>query len=116
MPARRVRTVPVHAMDDARVHLAPARPGHLRQGRLLTLCGRLAVTALSPFAGAGPNRCRSCYAKVDDEGMVDPAELKPAPAAKKAATKPVAKAAARKAVAKDATRKPAAKKTPARKK
>jgi len=51
MAAKRIRTIPVHALDDDRVHLAPARPGHLRQGRLETLCGKLAVTALSPFAG-----------------------------------------------------------------
>ena len=71
MPNRRLRTIPVHAMDDQRVHLAPARLGHLRQGRLQTLCGRLAVTELSPFAAATPNRCRTCYSKVDDEGMAD---------------------------------------------
>jgi hypothetical protein len=57
-------------MGDARVHLAPARLGHLRQGRLKTLCGRLAVTELSPFAAAGTNRCRTCFGKVDAEGMV----------------------------------------------
>jgi hypothetical protein len=90
----------VHAMDDARVHLAPARLGHLRQGRLQTLCGRLAVTELSPFAAAGPNRCRTCYARVDDEGMVDPAELKPASSAKQRAYKPAAEKPARKPAAK----------------
>ena len=40
-------------------------------GALKTLCGRLAVTELSPFAAATPNRCRTCYSKVDDEGMLD---------------------------------------------
>ena len=105
MPARRVRTIAVHAMDDPRVHLAPARPGHLRQGRLLTLCGRLAVTELSPFAAAGPNRCRTCYGKIDDEGMVDPAVLKPVPAAKKPARESVARVAARKPAAKKPARK-----------
>jgi mono/diheme cytochrome c family protein len=70
MPAKRIRTIPVHALDDPRVHLAPARLGHLRQGRLKTLCGRLAVTELSPFAAAQPNRCRTCFSKADEDGMV----------------------------------------------
>jgi hypothetical protein len=70
MPVRRVRTIAVHAMDDERVHLAPARLGHLRQGRLQTLCNRLAVTELSPFAAATSNRCRTCFGKVDGEGML----------------------------------------------
>ena len=70
MPVRRVRTIAVHAMGDERVHLAPARLGHLRQGRLQTLCNRLAVTELSPFAAAGSNRCRTCFGKVDGEGML----------------------------------------------
>jgi len=26
MAAKRIRTIPVHALDDDRVHLAPARP------------------------------------------------------------------------------------------
>ena len=63
-------------MDNSRVHLAPAHLGRLRQGHLRTLCGRLAVTELSPFAAATPNRCRTCYSKVDDEGMLDAAALK----------------------------------------
>jgi hypothetical protein len=87
MPVRRVRTIPVHAMDDQRVHLAPARLGHLRQGRLKTLCGRLAVTELSPFAAAGPNRCRTCYGKVDAEGMVELGAATPPPSEKKPARK-----------------------------
>jgi hypothetical protein len=64
------RTIPVHALDDKRVHLAPPRLGHLRQGRLKTLCGRLAVTELPLFAAAGANRCRTCFAKVDADGFV----------------------------------------------
>ena len=80
MPTRRIATIPVHAMDDQRVHLAPAHRGRLKQGRLNTLCGRLAVTELSPFAAATPNRCRTCYSKVDGEGMVDRATVKPATA------------------------------------
>jgi hypothetical protein len=70
MQEKRLRTIPVHALNDRRVHLAPARPGHLRQGRLLTLCGRLAVTELSPFAVADGDRCRTCFGKVDAEGLV----------------------------------------------
>ena len=70
MAARRVRTIAVHAMGDERVHLAPARLGHLRLGRLQTLCNKLAVTELSPFAAAGSNRCRTCFGKVDAEGML----------------------------------------------
>ena len=81
MPA--IRTIPVHALDDPRAHVAPARLGHLRQGRLKTLCGRLAVTELSPFAAAESNRCRTCFAKVDEDGMVGPAAGSRKPAAKK---------------------------------
>ncbi len=80
MAAKRIRTIPVHALDDDRVHLAPARPGYLRQGRLKTLCGRLAVTALSPFAAAGPQRCRVCFGKTDDEGYLTADESDAAPA------------------------------------
>jgi hypothetical protein len=80
MADRRVRTIPVHAMDDQRVHLAPPRLGHLRLGRLYTLCGRLAVTPLSPFAAARPNRCRTCFSKVDAEGMVKEAAAQRPPA------------------------------------
>lgn len=89
MAAKRIRTIPVHALDDDRVHLAPARPGHLRQGRLKTLCGRLAVTALSPFAAAGPKRCRTCFGKVDDEGYLIADEsdgAPPAPSRRKTAS------------------------------
>lgn len=81
MAAKRIRTIPVHALDDDRVHLAPARPGHLRRGRLKTLCGKLAVTALSPFAAAGPNRCRTCFARVDDEGYLTTGQSDEAPPA-----------------------------------
>ena len=79
MAAKRIRAIPVHAIDDERVHLAPARLGHLRQGRLKTLCGKLAVTALSPFAAAAPRRCRICFAKVDGEGFYSPEEGDEAP-------------------------------------
>jgi hypothetical protein len=74
-------------MDDPRVHLAPAYLGRLRQGNLKTLCGRLAVTELSPFAAATPNRCRTCYSKVDDEGMVDIEMVKRASATQRPAKK-----------------------------
>jgi hypothetical protein len=70
VPKAPTRTIAVHALDDDRVHLAPARRGHLRLGRLKTLCGKLAVTELSPFAAAAPNRCKTCFGKVDGEGYV----------------------------------------------
>ena len=65
------RTIPVHALADERVHLAPAHLGRLRQGQLKTLCGKVAVSELSPFALAGPKsaRCRVCFGKVDGEGL-----------------------------------------------
>jgi hypothetical protein len=63
-------TIPVHALDDSRVHLAPPHHGRLAQGRLKTLCGKLAVTALPLFAAAGGNRCRTCSARVDADGFV----------------------------------------------
>ncbi len=91
MAEKRIRTIPVHAMDDQRVHLAPARLGHLKQGRLQTLCGRLAVTHLSPFAAASPNRCRTCFGKVDAEGYIAVDKL---PAAKAKTAAPAKKAAA----------------------
>jgi hypothetical protein len=64
------RTIPVHALADERVHLALSHLGRLRQGRLKTLCGKVAVSELSPFALAGPKsaRCRTCFGKVDAEG------------------------------------------------
>lgn len=72
MPEKRRRTIPVHALDDDRVHLALARPGHLRQGRLKTLCGKLAVTELPLFAAAeAGKRCRTCFGKLDQDGMVE---------------------------------------------
>jgi hypothetical protein len=66
------RTIPVHALDDKRVHLALPRLGHLAQGRLKTLCGKLAVTALPLFAPAAGDRCRTCFGKVDEDGFVKP--------------------------------------------
>ena len=74
MSRRPVRTIPVHALDDKRIHLAPPHPGRLAQGRLKTLCGKLAVTALPLFAAAGGNRCRICFGKVDEDGFVKPEE------------------------------------------
>lgn len=72
MATRPQRTIPVHALGDERIHLAPARLGHLRLGRLQTLCGKLAVTALPLFTSAEKNRCRVCFGKVDAEGYVKP--------------------------------------------
>ena len=62
------RTIPVHALADERIHLAPAQLGRLRQGRLKTLCGLLAVSALSPFALADParRRCPVCIPAATD--------------------------------------------------
>ena len=70
-----VRTIPVHALADERIHLALAHLGRLRQGTLKTLCGLPAVSELSPFALAEPARlrCRSCFAKVDKDGHLKPA-------------------------------------------
>jgi hypothetical protein len=64
-------------LADERVHLAPAHLGRLKQSRLKTLCGKLAVSALSPFAVAEPGRqrCRTCFGKVDEQGQVGPAEV-----------------------------------------
>jgi hypothetical protein len=70
MAGKMQRTIPVHALDDSRVHLALPRLGHLAQGRLKTLCGKLAVTELPLFASAGGNRCRICFGKVDADGFV----------------------------------------------
>jgi hypothetical protein len=111
---KRVPTIAVHAFDDERVHLAPARLGHLRQGRLRTLCGRMAVTALSPFAAAGTaaTRCRTCFGKVDADGMAAAETAPPGPAAKArpapkpARAKPPAKTAPEVAPAKAAATKP----------
>jgi hypothetical protein len=67
------RTITVHVLGDERVHLAPAYRGRLKQGRLKTLCGKLAVTQLSPFAAAAAkaaDRCRVCFGKVDENGMI----------------------------------------------
>ena len=65
------RTIPVHALADERVHLAPAQLGRLRQGQLKTLCGKIAVSELSPFALAEPKggRCRVCFGKLDKDGQ-----------------------------------------------
>jgi hypothetical protein len=68
--AKPQRTIPVHALDDKRVHLALPHHGRLAQGRLKTLCGKLAVTALPLFAAAGDDRCRTCFARVDKDGFV----------------------------------------------
>ena len=65
------RTMPVHALDDERVHLALPHHGLLRQGRLKTLCGLQAVSELPLFAAIEPKRrCRTCFAKVDERGYV----------------------------------------------
>jgi hypothetical protein len=70
------RTIPVHALADERIHLAPAHLGRLKQGYLKTLCGLQVVSELSPFALAEPARlrCCSCFAKVDADGHLKSAE------------------------------------------
>ena len=76
------RTIPVHALGDERVHLALPHHGRLRQGRLKTLCDKLAVSELPLFATIeAKSRCRTCFGKVDDHGYLKAAE---------AAAKPVA--------------------------
>jgi hypothetical protein len=66
------RTIPVHALADKRIHLAPAHLGRLKQGYLKTLCGLQVVSELSPFALAEPGRlgCRTCFAKVDKDSRL----------------------------------------------
>ncbi len=69
MAKKPTRTIPVHALDDKRTHLALPQLGRLRQGRLKTLCGLQAVTALPLFAMAeAGNRCKTCFGKVDASG------------------------------------------------
>ncbi len=67
------RPIPVHAFADERIHLAKPHLGRLKQGRLKTLCGMQAVTALSPFAMAEPakGRCKACFGQVDSEGVLN---------------------------------------------
>jgi hypothetical protein len=75
------RTITVHVLGDERIHLAPAHLGRLKQGRLQTLCGKLAVTQLSPFAAAAAKageRCRVCFGKVGEDGMLKAEAIKPA--------------------------------------
>jgi hypothetical protein len=57
------RTIPVHVLGDDRIHLAPPHYGRLRQGQLKTVCGLVAVTALSPFVMAEEDskRCPVCF-------------------------------------------------------
>lgn len=71
-PAKPARTMPVHALADDRVHLAVEHRGRLKQGRLKTLCGLQAVSALSPFvlADKAQKRCRTCFGKIDADGLV----------------------------------------------
>lgn len=74
MPKKEQRTIPVHALGDERVHLALPHHGHLRQGRLKTLCGKQAVSELPLFAAIeAKSRCRTCYGKVDEHGYLEAA-------------------------------------------
>jgi hypothetical protein len=83
------RTITVHAFGDERVHLALAHLGRLKQGRLKTLCGKLAVTELSPFAAAAKasSRCRVCFGKVDEAGNLKAEAPAPAPARRRAVSR-----------------------------
>ena len=75
MPKKELRTIPVHALGDERVHLALPHHGHLRQGRLKTLCGKQAVSELPLFAAIeAKSRCRTCFGKVDEHGYLEEAE------------------------------------------
>jgi hypothetical protein len=59
--------IPVHALDGMRIHLAPPHRGRLRQGRLKTLCGKLAVSELPLFVMAEKKgRCPKCFALLGD--------------------------------------------------
>jgi hypothetical protein len=59
--------IPVHVLGDTRIHLAPPHRGRLRQGRLKTLCGKLAVSELPLFVMAEKKgRCPKCFALLGD--------------------------------------------------
>jgi hypothetical protein len=61
--------IPVHVMDDTRIHLAPPHHGRLRQGQLKTLCGKLAVSELPLFVMAeAKGRCPKCFAAMERSG------------------------------------------------
>lgn len=57
---------------DYRVHPAPdARRRELMEGRLRTLCGRIARNALPGISTAQEGfRCPVCYAPIDDYGYL----------------------------------------------
>jgi hypothetical protein len=75
--------IPVHVLDDARIHLAPPHHGRLRQGRLKTLCGKLAVSELPLFVMAEKKgRCPKCFALLGDSDA-EAAGTKAAPTRKK---------------------------------
>jgi hypothetical protein len=109
------RTITVHALGDPRVHLAVAHLGRLKQGRLETLCGRPAVTQLSPFAAAAAkaaDRCRVCFGKVDEDGFLKAELTEKRPRAKENPTADIINLAAARGGT-PAVGKPAAKKKPA---
>ena len=69
------RTIPVHALGDERVHLALPHHGRLRQGRLKTLCDKLAVSELPLFATIeAKSRCRLCFSRVNEHGYLKEAD------------------------------------------
>jgi hypothetical protein len=73
------RTIAVHVLGDERTHLAPPHLGRLAQGRLKTLCGKLAVGELSPFQLLkAEQRCPDCFAEARKIGALEAdAEEKP---------------------------------------
>jgi len=72
MATKPQRTIPVHVLGDKRIHLAPPHHGHLKQGRLKTLCGKIAVSEVALFAAADAKaaRCKTCFSQVDDFGVM----------------------------------------------
>ncbi|HZP21736.1 MAG TPA: hypothetical protein VFB16_16210 [Bauldia sp.] len=64
------RTIPVHALGDARVHLAPPHHKMLKLGRLKTLCGKQAVSEVPLFAATAGKPCKTCFGKVDEHGYL----------------------------------------------
>ena len=83
MPATRP-PIPVHVLGDTRVHLAPPHRGRLRQGRLKTLCGKLAVSELPLFVMAEKKgRCPKCFALLVGDSDAEAAGTKAAPTRKK---------------------------------
>lgn len=66
------RTIAVHVLGDEHTHLAPPHLGRLAQGRLKTLCGKLATRELSPFQLLkAEQRCPTCFAEGRKIGAIE---------------------------------------------